>query len=97
MKAPPPKSSEEIELAKKKVEYVALLRASGGKVTWSGNTPATAGETFEVKVDGSRVSIRHTKKGAPDETEQSNRGLEDLALEYAARKLHTAAQNGFGR
>ena len=87
VKPPPPKSPEEIELAKKKVEYVALLRANGGVVTWTGKTPETAGQLVEVEIQGSRLLVRQAKKGQPDETTQTNYGLEDLALEHGATRL----------
>jgi hypothetical protein len=94
IKPPPPKSAEDIELAKRKVEYVALLRTSG--VTWTGKTPETAGQLIEVKIEGSRLFIRQAKTGQPDETTRTNYGLEDLALEHGATRLHAAAKSGFG-
>jgi hypothetical protein len=96
VKPPAPKPPEEIERAKRIAEYSALLRANGNKVLWTGKTPETADELIEVSVEGSRVTIRLGKAGQPDRFEYGNRGLEDLALQFAAKRLLEATANGFG-
>jgi hypothetical protein len=94
VKPPPPKTPDELELEKKKPEYIALLKA--GSVTWKGKTPETAGQLLEVKIEGSRLCIRLVKEGQADETSATNYGLEDLALMHGAKRLHEAAKSGFG-